>query len=71
MLDEDEYKVVTSKCGTKGTGSEAEIRERLFGPVLLNTSESPLLAVNSDLSAIILIFRLGVLQPIKDAIAKD
>src|SRR5437868_6795014 len=34
MLDDDEYKLVTSKHGTKGTGGKAEIRERFFGPVL-------------------------------------
>jgi hypothetical protein len=34
MLDDDEYKLVTSKHETKGTGGKAEIRERFFGPVL-------------------------------------
>jgi hypothetical protein len=33
MLDEDEFKIVISKHGAKGTGSKAEIRERFYGPV--------------------------------------
>ena len=34
MLDEDEYQVVWAKHGLKGTGTRAEIKERVFGPVL-------------------------------------
>ena len=34
MLDEDEYNLVTSKHGPKGTGSRVEIIERFHGPVL-------------------------------------
>ena len=35
MLDEDEYSLVTSKHGTKKGESKQEMRERFFGPVLV------------------------------------
>jgi hypothetical protein len=34
MLDEDEFRLVTSKRGSKGGQNMAEIKERMFGPVL-------------------------------------
>jgi hypothetical protein len=34
MLDENEYRLVTSKYGEKGSGSKAEIAERFYSPVL-------------------------------------
>jgi hypothetical protein len=34
MLDEEEYRVVWSKTGTKGPGTRAEIEERFYGLVL-------------------------------------
>lgn len=34
MLDENEYRLVTSKYAEKGSGSKAEIAERFYGPVL-------------------------------------
>lgn len=34
MLDEDEYRLVKSNYGEKGSGSKAEIVERFYGPVL-------------------------------------
>jgi hypothetical protein len=33
MLDEEEYKLVTSRHGTKAGDSKEEIRERFFGPL--------------------------------------